>query len=182
MSHRREYDIAFVGLKQGVHVFEYRVDDKFFLDYGEQEFTNCIADIKLTLEKNASFMQLKFDIGGTANVFCDRCGNTLSKQLWDEFTIIVKMTDEPDVMNEQEEDPDVYYISRGESHLHVADWLFEFVNLTIPFQKMCNEEEMGGSQCNNEVLEKLRKMEEEVRKDNNNPLMKGLEKFKDLDN
>jgi uncharacterized metal-binding protein YceD (DUF177 family) len=102
--------------------------------------------------------------------------------LWDEFTIIVKMTDEPDVMNEQEEDPDVYYISRGESHLHVADWLFEFVNLTIPFQKMCNEEEMGGSQCNNEVLEKLRKMEEEVRKDNNNPLMKGLEKFKDLDN
>jgi hypothetical protein len=47
---------------------------------------------------------------------------------------------------------------------------------------MCNEEEMGGSQCNNEVLEKLRKMEEEVRKDNNNPLMKGLEKFKDLDN
>lgn len=182
MNHRREYDIAFVGLKQGVHVFEYRVDDKFFLEYGEQEFTNCVADIKLSLEKSASFMQLKFDIGGTANVFCDRCGNTLSKQLWDEFTIIVKMTDEPDVMNEQEEDPDVYYISRGESHLHVADWLFEFVNLSIPFQKMCNEEEMGGPQCNNEVLEKLRKMEEDVRKDSSNPLMKGLEKFKDLDN
>ena len=182
MSHRREYDIAFVGLKQGVHVFEYRVDDKFFLEYGEQEFTNCIADIKLTLEKNASFMQLKFDIGGTADVSCDRCGNTLSKQLWDEFTIIVKMTDEPDTMNEQEEDPDVYYISRGESHLHVADWLFEFVNLSIPFQKMCNEEEMGGPQCNNDVLEKLRKMEEDVRRDSSNPLMKGLEKFKDLDN
>ncbi len=182
MSHRREYDIAFVGLKQGVHVFEYRVDDKFFLEYGEQEFTNCIADIKLSLEKNASFMQLKFDIGGTVDVLCDRCGNNLSKQLWDEFTIIVKMTEEPDAMNEQEEDPDVYYISRGESHLHVADWLFEFVNLSIPFQKMCNEEEMGGSQCNNEVLEKLRKMEEDVRKDSSNPLMKGLEKFKDLDN
>lgn len=182
MNHRREYDIAFVGLKPGVHIFEYRVDDKFFLEYGEQEFTNCIADIKLSLEKNASFMQLKFDIGGKADVPCDRCGNTLSKQLWDEFTMIVKMTDDPDVMNEQEEDPDVYYISRGESHLHVADWLFEFVNLSIPFQKMCNEEEMGGPQCNNEVLEKLRKMEEDVRKDSSNPLMKGLEKFKDLDN
>lgn len=182
MNHRREYDIAFVGLKPGVHVFEYRVDDKFFSTYGEQEFNNCIADIKLSLEKNSNFMQLRFDIGGSADVLCDRCGNTLTKQLWDEFTIIVKMTDEPDVMNEQEEDPDVYYISRGESHLHVADWLFEFVNLSIPFQKMCNEEEMGGPQCNNEVLEKLRKMEEEVRKDSSNPLMKGLEKFKDLDN
>lgn len=182
MSHKREFDIAFVGLKPGVHVFEYRLDDKFFAAFGEQDFNNCNAQIKLTLEKNTGFIQLKFDIGGNADVQCDRCGNTLTKQLWDEFTIIVKMSDEPDVMNEQEEDPDVFYINRNESHLHIADWLFEFVNLAIPFQKMCNEEEMGGPQCNNEVLEKLREMEENVRKDSSNSLMKGLEKFKDLDN
>ena len=41
---------------------------------------------------------------------------------------------------------------------------------------------MGGPQCNNEVLEKLKKMEENVTKDSSNPLKKGLEKFKDLDN
>lgn len=181
MGNRREYDIAFVGLKPGVHVFDYRVDDKFFTEYGEQDFSNCVADVKLSLEKNSNFMQLKFDVGGSANVICDRCGNNLNKNLWEEFTIIVKMTDNPEEMNEQEEDPDIYYISRGESHLHVADWIYEFVCLSIPFQKMCSEEEMGGSQCNNEVLEKLKEMEENVRKDSN-PLLKGLEKFKDLDN
>jgi uncharacterized metal-binding protein YceD (DUF177 family) len=85
-------------------------------------------------------------------------------------------------MNEQEEDPDVFYISRSESHLHVSDWLFEFVNLSIPFQKMCSEDEKGMSLCNNEVIEKLRKMEEDAQRDSSNPLMKGLEKFKDLDN
>jgi len=30
--------------------------------------------------------------------------------------LVVKMVDDPEVMNKQEEDPDVYYISRGESH------------------------------------------------------------------
>lgn len=180
MNQRREYEIAFVGLKPGIHVYEYRIEDKFFVQYGEQDFENCIANIKLSLEKNTGFMQLKFDIDGELTVACDRCGNTLPTQLWDEFTIIVKMVDNPEEMNEQEEDPDVYYIGRGESHLHLADWIYEFVNLSIPLQKMCREEEMGGPKCNNEVLEKLRKMEEDAQKDTNT-VWKGLDKFKNLE-
>lgn len=180
MSQRREYEIAFVGLKPGMHVFEYRVEDKLFVPYGEQDFTNCIANIKLSLDKKNGFMQLKFDVDGTVDVICDKCGNTLPMQLWDEFNIIVKIVDEPEVMNEQEEDPDVYYISRGESHLHMADWIYEFINLSIPLQKMCKEEEMGGAKCNIEVLEKLRKMEEQAQKDSNT-VWKGLDRFKNLD-
>jgi len=65
-------------------------------------------------------------------------------------------------MNEREEDPDIYYISKGESHLHIAEWIYEFINLAIPMQKMCKEDEIGGAQCNKEVLEKLRKMEEGI--------------------
>jgi uncharacterized metal-binding protein YceD (DUF177 family) len=163
-----------------MHVFEYRVEDKFFVPYGEQDFTNCIANIKLSLDKKNGFMQLKFDVDGTVDVICDKCGNTLPMQLWDEFNIIVKIVDEPEVMNEQEEDPDVYYISRGESHLHMADWIYEFVNLSIPLQKMCKEEEMGGAKCNIEVLEKLRKMEEQAQKDSNT-VWKGLDRFKNLE-
>ena len=62
-------------------------------------------------------------------------------------------------MNEVEEDPDVFYISRNESHLHVSDWIYEFVILSIPMQKMCSPDKIGGPQCNTEVLEKLKEME-----------------------
>ncbi len=180
MSQRREYEIAFVGLRPGIHVYEYRIEDKFFVPYGEQDFEGCFANIKLNLDKNTGFMQLKFDIDGTLKAACDRCGNTLPMQLWDEFNIIVKMVDDPELMNEQEEDPDVYYISRSESHLHLADWIYEFINLSIPLQKMCREEEIGGPKCNVEVLEKLKKMEAEALKDSNT-VWKGLDKFKNLD-
>lgn len=181
MSHRREYEIAFVGLKPGIHVYEYRVDDKFFVPYGEQDFTNCDANIKLSLDKKTGFMQLRFDIDGAVEATCDRCGNPLPLQLWDEFNIIVKMVDEPDTMNEQEDDPDVYYISRGESHLYLSDWIYEFINLSIPLQKMCGENEKGESKCNPEVLAKLKQMEEDVKKDNSNTVWKGLDQFKNLD-
>ena len=73
MGNRREFDIAFVGLKPGFHHFEYQVDDKFFADYKETDFENCYATVKVTLEKNTSFMMLKFEIGGNVTVICDRC-------------------------------------------------------------------------------------------------------------
>jgi uncharacterized metal-binding protein YceD (DUF177 family) len=98
--------------------------------------------------------------------------------LWDEFKMIVKLVDNPEEMNEQEEDPDVYYISRNESHLNVGDWMYEFVMLSIPMQRMCSKEEMGGPQCNKEVLEKLKEMEARQTEHNANAIWKGLDKFK----
>ncbi len=181
MSSRRIFDIAFVGLKPGIHEFEYAIDDKFFVDYQEQDFRHCIAQVKLTLDKKVGFMLLKFEVGGKLEVTCDRCGNNLPLELWDDFNIVVKMVEDPEVMNEQEEDPDVYYISRGESHLRISDWIYEFINLSIPMQRMCTVEEMGGPHCNKEVLAMLKKLEADAQNDEpQNPLWKGLEKFKDL--
>ncbi|WP_276485962.1 YceD family protein [Paraflavitalea pollutisoli] len=181
MSSRRNYDIAFVGLKPGIHEFEYDIDEKFFVEYQEQDFRNCKAHVKLTLDKKTGFMLLKFEIGGQLEVTCDRCGNNLPLQLWDDFNIVVKMVEDPEVMNEQEEDPDVYYIARSESHLHIADWIYEFINLSIPMQRMCAEDEIGGSHCNKEVLDMLNKMDAQQKELPQNPLWKGLEQFKDLE-
>jgi len=177
MGNRREYDIAFVGLKAGIHQFEYKVDDEFFANYKETDFNNCFASVKVTLEKNTSFLMLKFEIGGSVTVICDRCGNNLPIDLWDEFNLVIKQVENPEEMNETEEDPDIFYISRTESHIHMADWIYEFVMLSIPMQRMCSEDEMGGPQCNKEILAMLKKMNSGT-VENNHPLQKGLEQFK----
>jgi len=180
MSHPREYDIAFVGLKPGEHHFSYEITDKFFEAFQEQDFKNCKAAVKLKLDKQSGFMLLKFDVDGRVELICDRCGNNLQIQLWDEFNMAVKMADDADLMNEREEDPDIYYISRGESHLHIAEWIYEFINLSIPIQRMCKEDEIGGPQCNTYVLDKLKKMEDDARIDETSLIWKGLDQFKDL--
>src|SRR5690606_19710793 len=108
------------------------------------------------------------------------CSNDLPLQLWDEFNMTVKMVDDPSSANQQEEDPDVFFISRTESHINLSEWIYEFVNLSIPMQKTCTYENMDGPFCNKAaraVLQKMRadKVTEE------NPIWKDLEKFKDLD-
>lgn len=176
MPNRRDYDIAFVGLKPGVHEFNYEIRDKFFDAFQQQDFRDCRADIRLLFDKKSSFMLLKFEIGGSLMVSCDRCNNDLKLDLWDEFDIVVKIVEEPELMNEQEEDPDVYYISRGESHINVANWIYEFINLSIPMYKICSA---NGAHCNAEALNMLDKLEhEEPAKPAINPIWKGLEQFK----
>lgn len=184
MGHRRDFEIAFVGLKPGIHEFNYAINDKFFEPFQQQDFRNCQANVKLSLDKKSSFMLLKFEIGGTLEVTCDRCNNNLPFELWDEFNITVKMVEESELMNQQEDDPDVYYIDRGESHIDVANWIYEFINLSIPMQKVCGYEKADGPYCNPAAMDMLKKLEakEPGKKEDNNPIWKGLEKFKNLDN
>jgi len=181
MSRRREFEIAFVGLKPGVHEYNYSINDKFFEAFQQQDFRNCKANVKLSLDKKSSFMLLRFEIGGTLEVICDRCNSNLPLELWDEFNITVKMVEEPELMNEQEDDPDMYYIAQGDSHVDVANWIYEFINLTIPMQKTCDFEKMDGPYCNAAALDLLKKMEPEKTETKENPIWKGLEKFKDLE-
>jgi len=162
------------------HLFEYQIKDEFFLPYGAQDFKNCVATVKLNLEKNNGFMLLQFDVDGQLESSCDRCGDDLPVQLWDEFKLIVKLVDEPDTLNEQEEDPDVIYISRSESHLHVSDWIFEFINLSIPLQKRCKDLPNGTTGCNPSVLEKLAQMNRDATTDTHATVWKGLDQFKNF--
>lgn len=180
MSSRREFEIAFVGLKPGVHEYNYEIRDSFFEDYGEQDFWDTHASVKLLLEKTTNFIMLRFQVGGTVKVVCDRCSADLPKSLFEDFTVTVKAVENPEEMNDTEEDPDVYYISRGESHLNVAPLIYEFINLSVPTQKECDFENMDGPYCNPAAREILNKMREAEAK-RENPLWKGLDKFKNLE-
>jgi uncharacterized metal-binding protein YceD (DUF177 family) len=178
MPGRRDFDIAFVGLKPGIHVFVYDVDDDFFVDRPSQEFRHCRAQVRLSLDKHPNFMMLKFEVSGEVDLNCDRCGNPIIKQLWDEFDLVVKMVDDPDGLNEKDEDPDVFYISKTESHLHVADWLYEFILLGIPAQRRCSDADAGGGSCDPAALEMLRKMEPQPDPEDGNPIWKDLDRFR----
>lgn len=181
MGHRREFEIAFVGLKPGIHKYDYEITDKFFETFQHQDFFNCKATLKLTVDKKQGFMLLKFEMGGSLEVTCDRCNYNLPLELWDDFNITVKMVEEPELMNSQEEDPDVYYISSGEGHIDIANWIYEFINLSIPMQRTCSFEKMDGPHCNPAAMEVLRRLSALEKEKKENPIWKGLEKFKDLD-
>ncbi len=178
MGSKRLYEIAFVGLKPGVHEFNYELDATFFKEKAAENEDDVVANVKLMLDKNVGFMFLKFIVGGNAAVNCDRCGNMLKVDLWDEFNMVVKLTENAQKANDEEEDADVFYIERSESHIDVSDWLYEFVLLSIPMQHICGSDSNGKSLCNEDVLKKLEQMQVKSDEQKENSIWKGLDKFK----
>lgn len=181
MNYHREFEIAWQGLKAGIHTFKYEVDDQVLknLGYQHDDFENLKVGVELKFEKENSFFLLQFEIQGSADVVCDRCGDVFPLKLWDEYKLLVKLTDAEQKAMEpaEEEEADVVFIPRSETVIDVSEWIYEFIMLSFPIQRIHPDKADGTSGCNPEALNLLKKMSEptEDRKQN---LWKGLEQLK----
>lgn len=182
MKNRRDFEIPHVGLKEGIHHFQFDVDDKFLemFNHDHSEFENLQAVVKLSFDKKNSFFLLNFDIDGKIDVACDRCGDPFELRLWDEFKLVVKLLGDGDA--EKEDEDDVVFIPRSESILDVAEWVYEFIMLSIPIQHIHPDKEDGSDGCNPEALKLLKKMTDEAEAKPANNIWKGLDAFKGDEN
>ncbi len=179
MKHNREYEIAWQGLKLGIHTFQFNLDDKFMKEHGEWDYEGLDAQVSVTFDKQPSFFMLRFDVGGSVNMPCDRCGDEFRLKLWDEFKLLIKLTGEN--AEEIDEDADVVFIPRAETVIDISTWLYEFVQLSIPLQKVHPDLADGKSGCNEEALELLNKLTEHEEENKVNDIWKGLEALKDIE-
>lgn len=178
MKHNREYEIAWQGLKPGVHKFQYDLDDRFLEGReGERDFKDLDAQVTLTFDKKSNFFLCHFDIDGSVTVPCDRCGDDFKMRLWDEFDLVIKLTGGEE-SDEIDEDADVVFIPRSETVIDISNWLYEFVLLSIPLQRVHPDKPDGTPGCNEEALKLLDQLSEPEDKPKND-IWKGLEALKD---
>ena len=160
MKHNREFEIAFVGLKSGEHVFNYSITDAFFEKFEKPEFNNAAVDVRMVMDKKQGCFLLKFFINGKVTIMCDRCGDDYELLLWDEFELLVKQIDDAEVARKSEDDAEVAYIARSESILDVSTWIYEFIILSVPMQHIHPDDNEGNSTCNQQVLEFLKNQQQ----------------------
>ena len=177
MKHNREFEIAWQGLKPGKHTFQYVVGDRFIQDRSEKsDIKDLDARVNVSFDKKTNFFLLHFDIDGSVTVPCDRCGDDFKLGLWDEFDLMIKL--EGEHSDELDEESDVVFIPRSETVIDLSGWLYEFIMLSIPLQRIHPDLPDGNPGCNPEALKLLNQLsepEEEPQHD----IWKGLEALKD---
>ena len=146
------YNIAFKGLSQGKHLFEFEVDDKFFAEFEDGLVDSGQVNIRLTIEKQSSLMIFWFDIHGTVNVQCDRCLEMYDQKIESLNRIFVKFGEK-----EYVDGDDVIWVSTNDYQLNVAQLIYEFTGLAIPIKRIHPDDENGNSTCDPEMIKKLSK-------------------------
>ncbi len=180
MNHRREFEIAYIGLKDGISQYEYQIDNKFFenLGFDHSDFNSINAIVRLSFDKKTNFFLLKFDVDGIVDVACDRCGDNFELKLWDEFNLVVKLTSEDSTVTHKEEEDDVVFIPRHETVIDISEWIYEFIRLSLPLQRVHPDKEGGTEGCNEAALKILKQLTDAHEDDKTKVLWKGLEALK----
>ncbi len=137
----KQYKIPFVGLSVGRHEYEFDLTEAFFslFEFGEIEVSEIHVD--LVLEKGANMMTLDFDVFGTAEQACDRCGDPITVDLDGEYRLIVKFGDTTDRNNDE-----ILILGTAEYELDLSQYLYEYAQLSLPVKRVhenredCNED------------------------------------------
>lgn len=175
MKGLRDYQIAFVGLKNGEHTFHYHIDGNFFKHFEASPIENCDVNVKLLFEKKETFFLLRFFIDGTVNVLCDRCLEPFDKEVFGDFECLVKYSDE--LSKEENDNDEIIYIAKEESHIDISQLIYEYIILCLPIQIIHPKNEKGEDGCNEAVLRILNQQKEQHNEADPDPRWAALKKI-----
>lgn len=150
MEKLSSYAIAFKGLKEGKHDFDFHIGPSFF-----ELFENSLVDqadivVKITLEKRSSYMSLELVLKGTVRLTCDRCLEPYNHPVKQKAVLFVKFSED----NNEGED-EVIWLHPEDYQINVAQIIYEYSSLSIPMRHVHPPGKDGQIGCDPEMLRKI---------------------------
>ncbi len=175
MKQLKEYTIPFVGLKQGLHRFEYQIDNTFFEHFEYDEFNSSVVNVDLEFTKKSTLLELHFKTTGTINVNCDLTNEPFDLPIENELFLVVKFGDEY-----SEENEELLIIPHGEYEVNVQQYIYESSVLAVPSKRVHPGVEDGSLQS--DMLKKLEELspKEKTVENNNEEIDTRWDKLKNL--
>lgn len=151
MDVTKQYAIAWKGLKNGSYRFDFKVDDALFEAFGSTDIKGGDLTVEVALERGESMLSLQTVIRGTVVVACDRCLEDCRLPVAFDGTLLVRFSDEV-----HDYDGEVMWISPAEGQVSLAQYIYESVVLSLPYQRVHPEGE-----CDADMLRRFRIVSEE---------------------
>ena len=160
VSWETKYNIEFKGLKEGVHDFEFEVNDQFFAHFDESPVNNGELAVKVMLEKRSTFLKLELDLTGWMILTCDRCLEPYRQPVENNTEIFVKFGEE---RTGNDEEDNIIWLSTEDHQVNLAHLIYEYAVLSIPLRHVHPKNSEGKRGCDPEMIAKLKKYTQPVK-------------------
>jgi len=100
MSNLKQFNIPFIGLKQGKHLFDYEIENTFFEAFNFNEFNSSRLQVKLVFDKKSTFFELNLNVEGFVNVDCDISLEPYEQEVKGNMPLVIKFGTEYNDDNE----------------------------------------------------------------------------------
>ncbi|PHS54014.1 MAG: hypothetical protein COB01_02395 [Lutibacter sp.] len=175
MKDLKEFDISFIGLKDGINQFDYLIEKKFFNFFEYDEFYNSSMKVDLSFVKKATMFELSFTFLGWVEITCDVTNELFQQPIETSINLIVKFGDEYNDLNEE-----LLIIPYSDYKINVAQYIYEAIVLSLPIKRI--HPGVNDGTLHSEVLEKLKELEikEEEEEENNREIDPRWNKLKNI--
>ena len=153
MNYLSHYTLPFSGLSEGKHQFDFAIDDRFFSEFEGSEVEKGKLKIGIELEKRSTHLRLTFSIKGVVELICDRCLENFDYSVESKRELLVKFSEKP-----VEDEAELIYLHPTDFQVEAAQYIYEFVILSLPIRRIHPDGENGVSMCDPVMLKKLEEL------------------------
>lgn len=158
MKDLKDFDISFIGLKEGLHQFEYLIEKEFFDFFNYDELNNSNVKVQLSFLKKTTMFELNFSFSGWVEVACDITNELYHQPIKTESELIIKFGE---TFNDENEE--LLVIPHSEFKVNVAQYIYESIVLALPLKRIHPGVEDGT--LKSDILDKLKELEPKELKD-----------------
>ncbi len=153
MKALKQFSIPFTGLKLGKHQFDFEIEKSFFDAFEYSLVKDGTLKAVVALDKQETMLVLQFNITGTIQLTCDTCLTAFAQPIAINERQIVKFAED----ELESDDLEIIVLNKKESVLAVAELIYEFINVAIPYINNCKQ--AGPTQqCDPEMIATLAKL------------------------
>ncbi len=178
MESLKQYSIPLKSLGNKLYSFDFQVNKEFFTHFENSMVGDGCFDIKVEVDKRSSVIDFQFIIDGTIKTQCDRCLVQINLPVKGNFDILGKYKEG------ESEEIEVIHIHPMATSLNIAQYIYEFISLSIPMSQNYDCQANENPPCDEEMLDYLdgEYEEEEIEeKNDDNPFKEVLKNLK-IDN
>ena len=144
--------IPISGLKEGQHLFDFKIGSRFFEEFEESEINEGTLSVIIEMDKRSSHFDLIIKITGEVRICCDRCLEIFPQPIACENKLLVRFG-----KKWNDDDPDIITIPVDEHELDIKQYLYEFIHLALPIKRIHPDGIGGKNACDPDMLDKLSK-------------------------
>ena len=159
MKPLKEFTIPFLGLKLGIHHYNYKIELAFFEFFEYDDFNDAHVNVDVTLLKNTTLLELNFKISGTVNINCDITNEPFDQNIKNDFDLVVNFGEEYN-----DENIDILILPHGAHEINIQQYIYELIVLSVPIKRVHPGVEDGT--LNSDILEKLKELSPKLNNEN----------------
>jgi len=125
----REYKIAFRGLTEGEHKFEYKLDSNFFENFEMTKGVEGCVGALVTLKKTSLFIELKIELDGSVKGICDHCLGDVNVPIIGETELFIVESGREEGNND-----DFVVVDPNDDYIDISLYLYETYILNYPMK------------------------------------------------